>query len=276
MINLETLLANFLSFLPSLITALVIFVISLYIAGMARKAVRRGLSLHGGNQKLNEMLAKITRFSIIVLGLIVALQQVGFNVSAFLAGLGIMGFTIGFALQDVSKNFVAGLLLYIQQPFDIGDAIEVSGYSGVVEEIDLRATEIRTFDGKLVLIPNSDVFTSAITNFSAFPTRRLDIVIGVAYDTDLEKARQIIIETISSLEGVLDDPAPSVIYNKFNDSSIDLTLYFWIDVNRLGFLAAQDNAVTRIKSAFEQAGIEIPFPTTTVLMPENQPPEAYN
>jgi len=276
MINLETLLANFLSFLPSLITALVIFVISLYIAGMARKAVRRGLSLHGGNQKLNEMLAKITRFSIIVLGLIVALQQVGFNVSAFLAGLGIMGFTIGFALQDVSKNFVAGLLLYIQQPFDIGDAIEVSGYSGVVEEIDLRATEIRTFDGKLVLIPNSDVFTSAITNFSAFPTRRLDIVIGVAYDTDLEKARQIIIETISSLEGVLDDPAPSVIYNKFNDSSIDLTLYFWIDVNRLGFLAAQDNAVTRIKLAFEQAGIEIPFPTTTVLMPENQPPEAYN
>ena len=276
MIDLETLLTNFLRFLPSLISALVIFIISLYIASLARKAVRRGLSLRGGNQTLNEMLAKVTRFSIIILGLIIALQQVGFNVSAFLAGLGIMGFTIGFALQDVSKNFVAGLLLYIQQPFDIGDAIEVSGYSGTVVEIDLRATEIRTFDGKLVLIPNSDVFTSAITNFSSFPTRRVDIVVGVAYDTDLEKARQIIIETISSLEGVLVDPVPSVIYNKFNDSSIDLTLYFWIDVNRLGYLVAQDAAVTRIKLAFEQTGIEIPFPTSIVLTPENLTPEAYN
>jgi small-conductance mechanosensitive channel len=262
--DLNILLAQFLAFLPRLIAALVIFLLSLFLAGLVSKAIRRALKLRKNSHKADELITKTIHVSISIFGVLLALQQIGFNVSAFLAGLGILGFTIGFALQDVSKNFVAGLLLYLQQPFAIGDDIEVSGHAGKVQDIDLRATQIRTFDGRLVLIPNADVFNHAMINFSTYPTRRIELTVGVAYNTDLEQARQAVLETIASIPGVQADPAPQVIYNRFDASAIDFTLYFWVQLDQLGFLAAQDAAVTRIKTAFEQAGIEIPYPIRTV------------
>jgi small-conductance mechanosensitive channel len=262
--DLNVLLAQFLAFLPRLITALVIFLLSLYLAGLVANALRRALKLRKNSHKADELIAKTIHVGIVILGSLLALQHVGFNVSAFLAGLGILGFTLGFALQDVSKNFVAGLLLYLQQPFAIGDAIEVAGYAGNVEEIDLRATQIRTFDGRLVLIPNADVFNHAMINFSTYPTRRIELRVGVAYATDLEQARRVALEAIASIPGILADPAPQVVYNNFGAYSIDFTLYFWVTLEDLGFLDAQDAAVTRIKTAFEQAGIAIPVPTSTL------------
>ncbi len=137
-----------------------------------------------------------------------------------------MGFSIGFALQDISKNFVAGMLLLIQQPFDIGNVIDVSGHTGTVLNVDLRATEIKTLDGKIVLIPNADVYSNPITNYSREDIRRLDLTIGVACDTDLELAREITLDTVAKIEGVLADPAPQVGYHNFGASSIDFTLIF--------------------------------------------------
>jgi small conductance mechanosensitive channel len=249
--DLNYFIVQFLNFLPRLIAALVIFVITLYVASLTAKIVMRALTIKKSNHRADGLIVKIVRGSILTLGTLLSLQQVGFNVSAFLAGLGILGFTIGFALQDVSKNFVSGILLYLQQPFDAGDSIDVAGFSGKVEEIDIRATKIRTFDGKLVLIPNADVFSKPITNFSTYPTRRVDLVVNLPNNTDLEKARQAVLDVAGSIPGVLADPAPQVIFNNFGAAAIGFTLYFWIRLDQLTLFAAQDAAVTGIKTALE-------------------------
>jgi small-conductance mechanosensitive channel len=209
------------------------------------------------------------RWTVIIFGILLAFQQAGIEITAFLAGLGIAGFTIGFALQDVSKNFVAGILLLLQQPFDLGDAIEVGDYAGTVTEINLRDTVVRTFDGRPVSIPNGDVFTSAIVNFSRTSSRRIDLDVGVAYGTDLKQAKEIVLQTLAELPGVVDDPAPVVVYHTFGGASIDMTIYYWLDLNEIGYFEGQSEGLMAINTAFEQAGIEIPYPIQTLLI-QNQ------
>jgi len=253
-------------FLPKAVAAMVIVVLSLWLAAWLAKLVRRLLVGRKVDPELALLLSHLTRWGVIGLGLITALQQVGFNVTAFLTGLGVLGFTVGFAIQDVSKNLVAGILLLLQQPFDMGDIIEVSGYLGQVEEITLRATALRTFDGRLVYIPNADVYTSAIVNFSRTDKRRVEVDVGVAYDTDLAKAKAVALDAVKALEGVQAEPAPSAIFHTFNDASVDMTVYFWIDIASADWLKAKDAAVQAIHTAFAQEGIEIPYPIQTVLL----------
>lgn len=257
-------------FLPKLITALVIFLVGLYLSGLAGRAVKRTLNARDTDPELTLLLQRVAKWTIIILVTITALQRVDFNLTGFVAGLGIIGFTIGFALQDVSKNFVAGILLLLQQPFDIGDAIEVAGYSGTVKNVDIRATEIRTFDGLQVLIPNGDVYVNAIKNFSKAKRRRLQLNIGVAYDSDLDIVTDTVSTALSSISGVItDDPAPAVAFKEFGDSSINLTAYFWIDLDQTGYLNAQDQSIKVVKKAFEATGIDMPFPMRTLQMPDN-------
>jgi small conductance mechanosensitive channel len=263
---LESMLVDILAFLPNLLASLVIFFVSLYLAGYLTKLISRTLERRKTDPEVRILVVKISRWAIVILGLTIALQQVGFDLSAFLAGLGIIGFTIGFALQDVSKNFISGLLLLLQQPFDIGDAIEVAGYSGNVVNVDLRATELYTFDGHYVLIPNGDIFTSPITNYSRADKRRVVINVGVAYESDLNLVRKTALEAISSIDGVLPDPAPSLVFNNFGESSIDCTVYFWTNLKITGYFGAMDAGIVTINAAFKTNGIDIPFPTSTVLM----------
>jgi small conductance mechanosensitive channel len=263
---LNQMLLNFVEFLPNLIVALIVFVIGLYLAGIFARMVRRGLERRKTDPELTLLASKITRWTVIVLGTLAALQQVNFNITAFLTGLGIVGFTIGFALQDVSKNFVAGLLILIQQPFDIGDAIKVTDYAGTVIAIDLRATELHTFDGQVVFMPNAEVFTNPITNYTKASKRRVDLSAGVAYESDLEEVTQTALEAVSSIPGMLQDPAPTLHFQGFGGTTIDLTLFYWIDTNQTDPFTAKDIGLKEIKVAFERAGIEMPYPTQRVYM----------
>jgi small conductance mechanosensitive channel len=215
-------------------------------------------------EEITLLMSRLARWAILVLGCVIALQQIDFDLTAFLTGLGILGFTVGFAVQDVSKNFVAGVLLLLQQPFDIGDAIEVGGHAGTVITIDLRATELRTFDGKNVLIPNADVFTSAIVHYGRASRRRIELSAGVAYDSDLEMVKSTAIDAISDVEGVLQDPVPNVVFNQLGPSTVDFTLYYWVDVRIIGIFDAKDVGVRIIKRTFEEAQVEMPYPIQTV------------
>lgn len=264
--SIEYLTQNVVTWLPRLVTALAMFFGGWYIAGWAVRGVRRALAARRADPEISLLLARLTRWSIIGLGAVLALEQVAFDLTAFLAGLGIIGFAIGFALQDVSKNFIAGVLLLLQQPFDLGDVVEVEGYTGTVTHVSLRATSLRTVDGLLVLIPNADVYMAVIKNFTRTPRRRLEVSVGVAYNSDLDLAAQTALAALNGLPGlVTDDPAPQAVFRAFGESSIDLTVYFWIDLSQTGYLAAQDHAIKAIKAAFDRAGIEIPFPTRRVL-----------
>lgn len=251
-------------FIPSLVFSLVLFVASLAVAGVFSRTVRGTMKRRQADPELTLLAGQVTRWGTVILGCIVALQQVNFDVTAFLAGMGILGFTIGFAIQDVSKNFVAGTLLLLQQPFEIGDAIEVGDFSGTVVTIDLRATELRTFDGVNVLIPNADVFTSPIVNYSRTNRRRIDLAAGVAYDSDLELVCETAAEAIAAISGVLQDPAPDVVFENLGPSTVDFRVYYWVDTEQIGFLAAKDAGVKAIKTTFEEAGIDMPYPTQTV------------
>jgi len=257
-------------FIPKLIVALIIFFGMLYVASLAAKGVQKAAQKRDVDPELTKLFYRLTRWSLIILGTIWALGMVDFNVTGFVAGLGIAGLTIGFALKDIAENFIAGILLLLQQPFDIGENIEVTGYSGTVIDIAIRATTIRTWDGLMVIIPNAEVYKNAITNYSKVDKRRIGLDIGVGYETDLQKAHNTMLDVVAQLPGVVDDPEPTVVFKEFGDSAINASLYFWIDTEAVGFLVAQDAAVKGIKSAFEREGINIPYPIRTVYVNQVQ------
>lgn len=264
--TLQDLVARFVSFLPSILAALVVFVLALFAAGLFARALQRALARREVDPETSLLLGKITRWGTILFGTVIALEQVNFELTAFLASLGILGFTVGFALQDVSKNFIAGLLLLLQQPFDIGEAIEVESYAGTVQNISLRATEIQTFDGRNVLIPNGDVFVSPIVNFSRPARRRVSLDVGVGYDADLDAVRQTALEALNSVHGLLQDPAPQVAFHTFSSTTVDFTVYYWVDTAASDPIRALDEGIVALRTAFAEAGMELLHPVRTLVM----------
>lgn len=252
--------------LPRLISAVVIFVVMLVVAAVVAKAIQRACAARKLDREATLLLSRLGRYSMIILGIIWALRQVNFDVTGFVAALGIIGFTIGFALQDISKNFVAGILLLWQQPFDIGDTISVNGYTGSVTDISLRATEIRSLDGLQVFIPNADVYANPLTNFSKARKRRVSLRAGVSYDTNLPRATQIALEAVKGVPGLIADPAPAVVFDTFGEASVDFLLTYWIDTAQTDFGAAQDHGLKAVKEAFQNEAISLPIAIRTFVL----------
>lgn len=265
-LTLQNLLEAFLLFLPRFVAALVIFFVGLYLVALISRLVRKGLERREVNAEATQVITQIVRWALILLVSVTALEQVNFDLTAFIAGLGIVGFTVGFALKDISENFIAGLMLLLQRPFELGDIVEIDDYRGRILDVTLRATEMETMDGHNVILPNGMVYTNALVNYSRNPLTRIAVDVGVAYDTDLDEARQVALAAISQVEGVLADPPPFVRFHTFGDSSINFTLFYWIDGRSLSIFQAPDMGVPVIKRAFEDAGIDIPFPIRTVYM----------
>lgn len=263
---LEQLTERFLTFLPVLLAALVLFVVGLYLSSLAVRLLTKMLRQRRVKPEAAQVITQVARWSLITLVTITALEQVNFDLTAFVAGLGVAGFTVGFALKDISENFVAGLMLLLQRPFELGDLIRVDEFEGRVLEVSLRATEMETLDGQNVLVPNAIVYTSPLTNLTRSPLTRIGVDVGVAYDSDLDEVRRVTLNAMAELPEALADPPPFVIFHTFGDSSINLTAYFWIDERETRRIVAKDAGVTAIKRAFDRAGIEIPFPIQTQLM----------
>ncbi len=261
--TLQSVLVGFFLFLPKMLAAMVLFVITLYLAAWISKLIRRIMEKRRVDPGITLLVYYVSHWTIVIVGMITALRQVNFEVTTFLAGLGILGFTVGFALQDISQNVIAGLLLLIQKPFELGDLIQIDDFTGTVLSVDLRTTELRTGDGHNVLIPNAHVFTKPITNFSRQATWRIAVPIGVAYDSDLELVQRVTLQAIQTLPDVLDDPAPVIHFHTFNAYSIDFTLFFWIDSRVTNPLTARHPAIMSLQKAYAEAGIEIPYPIQT-------------
>lgn len=269
-LSLSTLLDNILSFLPRLALALAIYIATRLLSRGASRFIRRRLAERKLEDEAIILLDMLARWGILAAGIVLALEQlVPGRLSTLLAGVGVAGVTIGFALQDVAKNFIAGILLLLTRPFEIGDAIEVKSYSGKVIAINLRSTEIREFDGRFVIIPNADIFISPIVNFSRAHHRRVIMNLGVARDSDLSKAAQVALEAIRDVPGLIADPAPQLAFESIGDSAITGKLIFWVDTEAAGLLDAKHAAVEAILSAFAREGIEMPYPTQHILLSQN-------
>jgi small conductance mechanosensitive channel len=252
--------------LPNFLVGLVVVVVFWLVAKLVKKGVGRLLDTILPTQ-IARLIASVTYLATLIAGVFVALGILGLNktVTSLLAGAGILGLAIGFAFQDIAANFMSGILLALRRPFTLGELIETQDFFGTVRKISLRSTEILTPQGQLVLVPNRQVFENPIVNYSRTGQRRIDLAVGVAYGDDLETARRIAVAAVEDVEARQANHPVELFYEEFGDSSINFVVRFWIDFSRQAeYLAARSEAIERVKAAFDEGGITIPFPIRTL------------
>jgi small conductance mechanosensitive channel len=252
--------------LPRIGLGLLVFLAAYIVTRFIRRAIVLAIQDTPAGLAVERALARVVSIVGISIALVIALATTGVDVGALVAGLGLTGLALGLALKDTLENAITGILLLIQRPFDVGDIIQVAGFLGTVTDIAIRTTHLKQFDGLEVIIPNAQVYNNSITNWSAYPTRRLDVTVGVAYDTDMPKAIRAISESVKQTQGVIEDPAPLIHFDAFDDSALNIIARFWIDWRASSPLDVKDAVIRNITQAARREGINIPFPIRTVYM----------
>lgn len=253
--------------LPNLLLAVVVFTFALMLSRWIKRLIIGFYGKRRRHQNLGIVLGRLTQWLVISFTLLVTLSIVlpSFHARDLIQILGISGVAIGFAFRDILQNFLAGILLLLGQPFKLGDEISVGSYEGVVQEIQTRATLIKTYDGYLIVIPNATIYTQSVKIFNAFDARRTAIDIGIGYGDDVDEARRLIVEAMGEVEGVLSDPPPSVVATTFGDSGVTLRARWWTKSRRADMVRARDRVIPAIRRRLGENGIDIPYPTQQVL-----------
>ena len=264
--SLRDLLGSAVKVFPAIITALIIVMLTRYAAKFAKNVADRVGQKTLKNKSLQLLLHKAANITTWIVGVLLACVVAfpGLRLGDIIATLGLGSVAVGFAFQDIFKNFLAGILILVQRPFRIDDQIVVGDYEGTVEQIDIRTTIIRTYTGERILMPNSEVLTSAVRVRTAYSKRRTDLAVGVDYNTSLAEAKQILQRTIERVEGVLNKPIPEIDLVGFGDSSIDLIVRYWTKPRQQQVRQVQTEAIMAIKSALDTASISIPYPIRTI------------
>lgn len=254
--------------LPNLVLAVIVFGLFFIIARTVKQLVKRLTRDRRQARNLGLVLGRLAQGIILLVGLFVSLSIV---IPTFQAGdlvqlLGISGVAIGFAFRDILQNFLAGILILLTEPFQIDDQIVFKDFEGTVENIQTRATIIRTYDGRRIVIPNSELFTNSVLVNTAFENRRLEYDVGIGYGDDLDRAKQLILEAIKQTPDVLTDPAPDVIVVDLAESTVNIRARWWIKPpRRADALDLQDQVLSAIKKHLTANGIDLPFPTQQIL-----------
>lgn len=249
--------------------AALVFVVGRWIAKLIVRLMHRVMERASIDQTLRKFLGSIVYALLLVAVVIAALDEIGVNTTSLLALLGAAGLAVGLAIKDSLANFSAGVMLIIFRPFKIGDYIEAGGAAGTVEHIQVFSTILLTPDNREITIPNGAIFGGKIINVSARPVRRIDLVFGIAYTDDISKARSLITKVMSEDERVLSDPAPVVSLAELADSSVNLNVRPW--VKNADYWDVRSDLLEKIKVAFDQNGISIPFPQRDVHLYSNAP-----
>lgn len=259
---------GFIERLPYVALAAVVFVLFVLAARLVRASARAFARRRRRRHNLGLVLGRLAYGAIMFVGLLTALVIAipGFTPGQLISVLGLSSVAIGFAFRDILQNFLAGILLLLAEPFRIGDQIVSGSFEGTVEEIQTRATFIRTYDGRRVVIPNSTLFTDPVTVNTAMDQRRLEYDVGIGYGDDLARAKALMLETVRGTDGVLPEPAPEALVMELAESSVNVRLRWWVQPPRqYDVLASRDAVLERVKGALQKAGIDLPFPTRQVL-----------
>ena len=262
-------LANgFIATLPRLLLALVVVALFYLVARGVRALIRRNAQRRGEHQTLELAIGRLAQAGILVVGVLVAVTAAfpTFTPGDLVSTLGIGGVAIGFAFKDIFQNFLAGILILVTRPFRVGDQIRFKDYEGTVEDIQTRATSLKTYDGRRVIIPNGELYTNSVTVNTAFPQRRWQYDIGIGYGDDVEHARRIILEALEQAQDVVPDPKADVIVVALDESTVNLRARWWTKSQMSDGLNAQDRVLTWVKQALTKAGIDLPFPTRQILL----------
>ena len=243
-------------------TAIVIFFVGKWVVSLIVKGVLKAMQKSDVDTTLRRFIASLARMVLMLFVIIAAIHQLGIQTASLIAVLGAAGLAIGLALQGSLSNFAAGVLIVLFRPYKVGDWIEGAGVSGSVEEVQILTTVLKTGDNKRVIIPNSQIMGSTITNYSANPTRRVDLVVGVSYSDDLDKVRKELEQLVAADERILKDPAPTIAVSELADSSVNFVLRPW--VNTADYWAVYFDLTERVKKRFDEVGVSIPFPQRDV------------
>ncbi len=265
--KLENWVESAIAMLPNFVLAVIILVAFYFVARLSKKLVRKMLDQWYHNEELTNIFSKITFIGILIVGALTALNVINLDetVTSLLAGAGIIGLALAFAFQDIAANFVSGIFMAAKGPFEVGQIVEVHDIMGTVKAINLRTTEIITFDGNTVIIPNKEVFQNNIINYQKTKKRRVSIDVGVSYDDDLRKAKKVAIEAVKEIPYILEEEGVQVFYKEFGGSSINFEIRFWVPYDKQPqYLDGRSEAIMKIKEAFDREGMTIPFPIRTL------------
>ena len=247
---------------PKIITALVIFIVGRIAVNIIVKILKKVMDKAHVDVTLTKFITSLARIFLMMAVVIATLQSLGVDTTSMVAILGAAGLAIGLALQSSLSNFSAGVMLIIFRPFKSGDFIEAGGASGIVEEIHIFNTMMRTADNKEIIIPNSNIMGGNITNYSAKETRRVDMVFGIGYGDDLKKAKSILDQIVKSDDRILADPAPVIAVSELADSSVNFVVRPWVKSG--DYWNVLWETTEKVKLTFDAEGISIPFPQRDV------------
>lgn len=247
---------------PNLLAAIVILVGGYVAVKLVTAVVRRALEKSRVDTTLARFVASLVNMLLLALVIVAALAKLGIDTTSFAAIVAAAGLAIGFALKDSLGNFASGVMLIGLRPFKAGDYVEAGGVSGSVQEVSIFSTVLKTPDNKMVIVPNGSITASSITNFSAFDTRRLDLVIGIGYDDDIAKAKRILEEILAADERVLEEPKPVIAVLELGDSSVNLAVRPWAQTS--DYWPLHFDLLETIKTTFDAEEISIPYPQRDV------------
>ncbi|MEE2940191.1 MAG: mechanosensitive ion channel family protein [Planctomycetota bacterium] len=237
-------------------------VLSRFVGRVVRRALDK--SAKNASELLKTFIENAISKVIFFIGFVLALQNLGIDIAPLLAGIGVLGFVVGFALQDTLGNFAAGIMLLMYRPYDVGDFVEVAGREGSVNAMTLVSTTLMTPDNQRLTIPNGSIWGGVIRNVTANPTRRFTETVGIGYGDDIDRAKEIALEVLEKIETVHGDPGPQVLVTGLGDSAVNLALRGWVDTS--DYFGTCCEVRHRIKNAYDEAGISIPYPQRDVHM----------
>jgi small-conductance mechanosensitive channel len=258
---------NFIAALPNIGLAIVVFALFYLGAKWIMSVAKRVTETAGLSPSAGLVLGRLSRWLAMGVGLLVALNIAvpSFTTGELIQLLGISSVAIGFAFRDILQNFLAGILLLLTEPFRIGDEIAVSDFEGTVEDIQTRATTLRTYDGRRIVIPNASLFTESVTVNTAFDKRRSEYSVGIGYGDDIGQAMMLILEAIKQVKDVCQEPSPDVLVAELGDFSVNIRARWWTDSQRADVLAVQSKVIAEIKNRLLENGVDLPFPTQQIL-----------
>lgn len=253
--------------LPNIALAALIIVVGSYLVKALRNILLKIIGRVIGNKTLLNLFGSLIYIFLLGIVLFVALSVLKLDkaVTSILAGAGIIGLALAFAFQDIAANFISGIFISVRKPLYVGDIVKIMDYMGKVDEINLRDTVLRTFQGQLVIIPNKDVFQNPIENYTLLGRRRVDIKVGISYGEDLERVKDITIAAVKDIDGLIKDEKITLFYTEFGDSAINYVIRLWINhIEQVNFLEIQSQCIINIKKAYDANDIMIPFPIRTL------------
>lgn len=264
--TLDGIVDGFFSLLPRLAIGIVVFIVFWLLAKGARRLAER-MAKQRDRKSLGDVLGRLLQIVVIVLGFLVAMAIIAPSIKPadLLALLGVGGVAIGFAFKDILQNLLAGILILLRKPFEVGDQIVSGGFEGTVEDISTRATMIKTYDGTRVVIPNADIYSNPVTVKTAYGMIRSQYDVGIGYGDDIETARQAILQTLEGIDEVLGDPGPEALTWELAGSSVNIRARWWSKPERAHVVALRNRVIKAIKEALDEQAVDMPYPTQVVL-----------